>query len=196
MNWLDLVLGIILLVCIVNGFRRGFSRQIIGLVSGVLALLLGIWFYGIPGAWFATYLSSPALASAAGFALIFIGVLGVGGAVSAVVHRFLNFTGLSIFDHALGAGFGLARGALIAIAIVMGTMAFLRTDKPPRAIVESRLAPYVVDAARLVASMAPHDVKDGFRKTYAQVKSAWNHALEKGIHSSPGGENKKHDRHI
>ena len=196
MNWLDLLLGIILLVCIVNGFRRGFSRQIIGLVSGVLALLLGIWFYGIPGAWFAPYVSSPALASAAGFALIFIGVLLVGGVIAAVVHRFLNFTGLSIFDHALGAGFGLVRGALIAIAIVMGAMAFSRNDKPPHAIVESRLAPYVVDAAHLVASMAPHDVREGFRKTYAQVKSAWNHALEKGIHSSPTGEKKKDERQI
>jgi membrane protein required for colicin V production len=196
MNWLDLILGIILLVCIVNGFRRGFSRQIIGLVSGILALLLGLWFYGIPGAWFASYVSSPAMASAAGFAVVFLGVLLIGGAVAAIVHRFLKFTGLSIFDHILGAGFGLLRGALIAIAIVMGAMAFSRNEKPPSAIVESRLAPYVVDAAHLAASMAPHDIKEGFRKTYAQVKSAWNHALEKGIHSSPTGEKQKNERQI
>ena len=196
MNWLDLVLGIILLICLVNGFRRGFSRQIIGLVSGVLALLLGIWFYGIPGEWFAPYLSSPALASAAGFATIFVVVMLIGAAVAAVVHRFLTFTGLSIVDHAFGAAFGLVRGALIAIAIVMSAMAFSRHDQPPRAIVESRLAPYVVDAAHVVASMAPYDIKEGFRKTYAQVKSAWSHALEKGIHSSPTGENKKNERQI
>jgi membrane protein required for colicin V production len=196
MNWLDLILGLILLVCIVNGFRRGFSRQIIGLVSGVLGLLLGLWFYGIPGAWFHSYISSPPLASAAGFAVIFLGVLLVGGAVAAIVHRFLTFTGLSIFDHALGAGFGLVRGALIAIAIVMGAMAFSRNDHPPRAIVESRLAPYVVDAAHVAASMAPHDIREAFHKTYDQVKLAWNHAIEKGIHSSPTGEKKKNERQI
>ena len=195
MNWLDILLAIILLVCMARGFRRGFSRQIIGLVSGVLALLLGIWFYGIPAAWFAPYLSSPALASAAGFAVVFVVVLLVGGAVSAAVTRLLKFTGLSVFDHALGAGFGLLRGLLVAIAIVMGAMAFSRADQPPRAIVESRLAPYVVDAAHVVASMAPHDLKEGFRKTYGQVKAAWNHALEKGIHGSPG-EKKKNDRQI
>ena len=54
MNWLDAVLGIILLASSAGGFRRGFSRQIIGLISGVLALLLGIWFYGMPAAWFAS----------------------------------------------------------------------------------------------------------------------------------------------
>jgi len=196
MNWLDLVLGIILLASVVNGFRRGFSRQIIGLVSVLVALLLGCWFYGTPAAWFAPYLSSPALASAAGFTVVFCGILLVGGAVSMIVHRFLKFTGLSFFDQILGAGFGLARGALVAIGIVMGAMAFARADQPPRAIVESRLAPYVVDAAHLVASVAPHDLKEGFRKTYGQVKAAWNHTLEKGFHTTPTGEKKKDERQI
>ena len=195
MNWLDILLAVILLACMVRGFRRGFSRQIIGLVSGVVALLLGIWFYGIPAAWFKPYLSSPMLASAAGFAVVFLGVMLVGGFVSAVVTRFLKFTGLSIFDHTLGAGLGFLRGLLVSIAIVMGAMAFTRADNPPRAIVESRLAPYVVEAAHLVASAAPHDLKEGFRKTYGQVKAAWSHALEKGIHSTPG-EKKKDDRQI
>ena len=196
MNWLDVVLGIILLASVIHGFRRGFFGQIIGLVSVVVALLLGSWFYGTPAAWFAPYLSSPALAGAAGFAVVFCGTMLLGGLVSLVVHRFLKFTGLSFFDHLLGAGFGLLRGGLVAIAIVMGTMAFARTAEPPRAIVESRIAPYVVDAAHLFASMAPHDLKEGFRKTYAQVKAAWRDAVEKGIHNSPTGEKKKDERQI
>jgi membrane protein required for colicin V production len=195
MNWLDAVLGIIFVVCLVNGFRRGFSRQIIGLVSGVLALMLGLWFYGIPAGLFAPYLSSPALSGAAGFLVVFVGVMMLGMAVSAMVHRFLKFTGLSFFDHVLGAGIGLVRGALIAIAIVTGTMAFSRTDHPPRAIVDSRLAPYVAGAAHVFASMAPHDLKEGFRKTYGQAKEAWSQ-IEKGIHSSPNGEKKKNERQI
>jgi membrane protein required for colicin V production len=195
MNWLDIVLAIILLVCMVRGFRRGFTRQIIALVTGVLALLLGAWFYGIPAAWAAPYLNSPMLAAAAGFAAVFLAVMLVGGFISAVVQRFLKFTGLSIFDHVLGAGFGFLRGLLVSIAIVMGAMAFTRADHPPRAIVESRMAPYVVEAAHVVVAVAPHDLKEGFRKTYGQVKAAWNHALEKGIHSTPG-EKKKDDRQI
>jgi len=195
MNWLDILLTVILLACMVRGFRIGFSRQIIGLASGVLALLLGIWFYGIPASWVAPYLSSPMLAAAAGFAIVFLTVMLVGGFVSAVVARFLKFTGLSVFDHALGAGLGFLRGLLVSTAIVMGAMAFSRADQPPRAIVESRLAPYVVEAAHVAAAAAPHDLKEGFRKTYGQVKAAWNRALEKGIHSTPG-EKKKDDRQI
>jgi membrane protein required for colicin V production len=195
MNWLDAILSVVLLVCVVNGFRRGFSRQVIGLVSGVLALLLGIWFYGAAGSWLTPYVSSPVLAKAAGFVLVFCGVMALGGLVSFVVGRFLKVTGLSFFDHVLGAGFGVLRGALIATAIVMGAMAFSRGDRPPGAIVESRMAPYVVDMARVVVSVAPHDLKEGFHRTYEQVKSAWDDAIDKGIRSLPK-EGKKNERQI
>ena len=192
MNWLDIVLAIILLASVVAGFRRGLSRQIIGLVSVVLALLLGIWFYGNIGYYLLPYASSRSLANAGGFAVVFCGVLLLGVLVSFVVGRFLKVTGLSVVDHLLGAGFGVLRGLVFAIAIIMGVMAFSRGDKPPETIVNSRLAPYVVDAARMFAAMAPHELKEGFRRTYAQVKAAWSDALEKGIRKLPnGGEDKK-----
>jgi membrane protein required for colicin V production len=196
MNWLDFVLAAILLVCFIGGVRRGFSRQVIGLVSGVLALLLAIWFYGTAGTFLHPYVSSPVLASAGGFAIIFCGVLLVGAIVSHIVGRFLNITGLSFVDHVLGGGFGILRGLVYAIAIIMGAMAFSRGAKPPEAIVDSRLAPYVVDASHLVVAMAPHDLKEGFRRTYEQVKSAWSDTLDKGMRHLPDGGKKKDERQI
>ena len=187
MNWLDFVLALILLASGVAGLRRGFSRQIIGFISVVLALVLGLWFYGVAGAYLLPYASSRTMANAGGFAGVFCGVLLMGVLVSFVVDKFLKVAGLSIVDHLLGAGFGLLRGLLYAIVIIMGVMAFSRGDKPPEAIVNSRMAPYVVDAARMVAAMAPHDLKEGFRRTYAQVKAAWSAALEKGIRQLPNG---------
>jgi membrane protein required for colicin V production len=196
MNWLDFVLALILIASGIAGLRRGLSRQVIGLVSGVLALLLGIWFYGTVGFYLLPYASSRTMANAGGFAIVFCVVLILGALVSFVVGRFLKVTGLSIVDHFLGAVFGVLRGLVFAIAIIMGVMAFSRADRPPEAIVNSRMAPYVVDAARMVAAMAPHDLKEGFRRTYAQVKAAWSDALEKGIRKLPTGEMKKHERQI
>ncbi len=189
MNWLDAVLGVALLICLVNGFRRGFSQQVIGLASGILGLLLGVWFYGTVGAMLP--IESPVLAGAAGFVIVFTGVMLAGGLLSFIVRKFLRVTGLSFFDHLLGVGFGALRWAVLAIAVVMGIMAFSRGDKPPNAIVESRLAPYAVEIARGVAAMAPHDLKESFRKTYGQVKSAWADAIDEGIHGSPNGGKKK-----
>jgi membrane protein required for colicin V production len=181
MNWLDVVLLAILAASVAMSFRKGLSREVIGLASVVLAIVLGIWFYGAAGAWLIPYLSSRVLANFAGFLLVFCGVMLVGHLVSYIVGRFLKVTGLSIFDHLLGAVFGAVRGILISVALIMAIMAFSQGDKPPSSVVNSRTAPYVVDAARAFAALAPHELKEGFRKTYDQVKTAWGKALEEGI---------------
>jgi membrane protein required for colicin V production len=196
MNWLDLVLLLILGVSVLTSLRKGLSREVIGLVSVVAALLLAVWLYGTAGGFVAPYVSSPGIAHFIGFALVFAAVLLLGGLVSFVVGRFLRVTGLSIFDHLLGAVFGLVRGVLIGVALVMGIMAFAPSSGPPSSVVHSRVSPYVVDAARVVAAMAPNEVREGFRKTYTEVKSAWGKTLEDGIRKLPSPEKKEHERKI
>ncbi len=196
MNWLDILLLLILAASIFTSLRKGLSREIIGLVAVAAGLLLAIWLYGTAGGFLEPYVSSPAVAHFAGFCLVFFGALLAGSLVSYVAGRFLRVTGLSFFDHLLGAAFGLLRGVLIGVAVVMGLMAFSPPDGPPRSVVRSRVAPYVVDAARVVASMAPHEVREGFRKTYGEVKSAWGKTFENGIRKQPGPEKREHERKI
>lgn len=196
MNWLDIVLLVILAASMLMSLRKGLSREIIGLVAVILAIVLGVWFYGMAGALFEPYLSSTAAAHFAGFVVVFGAVLLLGALVSTIVGKFLKATGLSIFDHVLGALFGLARGVLIGIALIMGIMAFSTSGTPPSSVVESRTAPYVVDAARLIASMAPHELREGFRRSYAQVKSAWEKTLEDGIRKLPNAEKRQNERKI
>jgi membrane protein required for colicin V production len=196
MNWLDAVLLVILAVSVLTSFRKGLSREVIGLIAVILALILGIWFYGIAGSLMLPYVSSRSVANLTGFFLVFLGVVVAGVLVSYVVGRFLRVTGLSLVDHALGAVFGLVRGTLVAVALLMGIMAFSSGDQPPESVVNSRIAPYAVDTARFFVSMAPHELKDGYRKSYAQVKAAWQSAVEKGIRRLPNGEKREHEGKI
>ncbi|MGP8246969.1 MAG: CvpA family protein [Bryobacteraceae bacterium] len=179
MNWLDVVLALIVIASVAASFRKGFAREMIGLASVVLALLLGLWFYGAAGAYLAPYLSSRRMANFGGFLLVSFGVILLGGVVSLIVGKFLRVTGLSFFDHLLGAGFGALRGLLIAVALVAAVMAFAADDHPPSAVVHSRLAPYVAGASRVFAAVAPHEFKDGFQKSYAQARLAWQNALSR-----------------
>jgi membrane protein required for colicin V production len=185
MNWLDIVVLVIVAWSVAIAFRKGLVREILGLATVVLALLLGLWFYGTAAAWLAPYLSSRSLANAGGFAAVFLGVMLLGAAANYVIGKFLRITGLSMVDHALGAVFGALRGALIAIALVMVVMAFSKDGQPPESIVRSRTAPYVAGAARMFAAMAPHEMKEGFRKTYDQASKAWGKALDIGLPSVP-----------
>jgi len=67
MNWLDIIVLLIVAASVFTSFRKGLSREIIGLVSVVLAILLGVWFYGTAAGYLSPYLSSRAAANLAGF---------------------------------------------------------------------------------------------------------------------------------
>lgn len=190
MNWLDVVLGLILVASVVTAFRKGFTREVIGLLSVVLGFVLGLWFYGWAGGYLAPHLSSRQAANFAGFILVFIGVLLAGALVSFVVGKFLKVTGLSFFDHLLGAGFGVLRAAVIAVVLISGLMAFSHGDTPPSAVLNSHLAPYLVGAANVAADVAPHEFKEGFRKAYGQVKQAWATARRQ-VPALEGNKDKK-----
>jgi len=182
------VLMLILALSILASFRKGFSRELIGLIAVVAAVLAGMGFYGTAGGVLMPYFSSRGLANFLGFLLVFCLVLLLGALVSFVAGKFLKVTGLSFVDHLLGAGFGLLRGILIGVALIMGIMAFSPSQGPPASVVNSRTAPYLVDAARVLAAVAPHELKDGYRKTYGEVQEAWKKALRNGIRTAPGPE--------
>jgi membrane protein required for colicin V production len=196
MNWLDAVLLLILIASVVTSFRKGLTREIVGLAAVVVGLLLGSWFYASAGALLRPYLNSRIAANFAGFFMVFCAVMLVGALISFVLGKFVRVTGLSMFDHTLGAGFGLIRGVLIAVALIMGVMAFSQGSAPPSSVVNSRLAPYVVQGARVFAAMAPFELKEGFHKSYAEAKSAWDDALKKEIRKAPRPETENHEKRI
>jgi membrane protein required for colicin V production len=191
MNWLDVILLLIIGASVIGSFRKGLSRQVIHLASVVAAILLGAWFYGRVAEYLAPHVSSPMAAKLGGFLVVFCCVMLLGAVVSWTVGKFLRVTGLSIVDHLLGAVFGLLRGTLVAVALIMGVMAFSKDGTPPRAIVESRIAPYVSQAAHVFAAMAPHELREGFRQSYQQAKADWARTLKNGTHTAPEAERKE-----
>jgi membrane protein required for colicin V production len=173
MNWLDIVLALILLASVLSSFRKGLTREVIGLVSVCLALLLGAWFYGSAAGYLLPYLSSRTAADFAGFAIVFCAVLLIGTVLSLIVGKLLRITGLSLFDHLLGIGFGVLRGLLIGVGLITAIMAFSAGEHPPSEVTHSRMAPYFVGGSRVIAAIAPYELKEGFRKSYKGVQAAW-----------------------
>ena len=186
MNWLDVILLILVGGSVISAFMQGFSRELVGFAAAVAALVLGCWFYGTVAGYLLPYLSSKAIADFIGFLLVFCAVLAVGAIVGRVLRTFMKAAGLSFVDRVLGAGFGFVRGMLLAIALLMAIMAFSPQGKAPRAVVESRLSPYVMDAVRVSTAMAPYELREGFRKSYEEVKLVWKQALREGIRALPG----------
>ena len=182
MNWLDIALAGILAVSAFRSFRRGFARQVIGLAAAALALIMGMWFYGLAGSYVAPYVASTGIANMLGFFLVAFGVVLCGALIGHIVQRFIKTVGLSFMDRLAGALFGLARGFLLAMTLLTAAVAFgphTATGSAPSWVINSKIAPWILEASRYAVAIAPMDLKQSFSTQYTRIKSA----LEKPAHS-------------
>lgn len=172
MHWLDIVLGAVLIIAILNGIRHGFARTAIGFATFIVALFCGLWFYGVAGERLQDYLGSAQVSNLLGFLLIFCAVVALGAVAQFFVDRAVKAAQLSWLNRILGGVFGAVQGVLIAAVLVLGAMAF-PAKEPPKAVTESRLAPYVIDTARVMVALAPREVKDAFHNSYERIEKIW-----------------------
>lgn len=177
-NWLDVLLGLILVVSVIGGLRKGIARTGIGFAAVIAGVLCGLWFYGTAGAFFRRFVSSPALANLLGFLAIFLTILVLGGLIGALIEKLLKLVHLSWLNRLLGGAFGAVRGVLICTVIVFVLMAF-STKPPPQSVAHSRIAPYVMGAARVMSYAAPHDVRESFHRSYEKLRQIWAEMFEK-----------------
>lgn len=178
MSLLDLLLVAIIGGSVVFGFLAGFARAGIGFLAVITGVLFGFWFYGIPAGWIHKYVSSVAFSNLAGFLVVFVACVALGGLIGKLLSKLFKWTGLSWLDRMMGAGFGLVRGALAAVAFVSVLMAF--TPKPvPNWMTGSMLLPYAIDASNMVATLAPRGLKNSVRETVAEVHQLWEEEVRK-----------------
>jgi membrane protein required for colicin V production len=118
-GWVDWTLLAVLATSVVIGLVRGFIFELMSLAGWVVAWFAAQWFavelspqlpVGAPGS---------ALNLAAAFALCFVAAIIVWSLLARLIRMLLHATPLSLADRALGAGFGLLRGAVLLLAVTM-----------------------------------------------------------------------------
>jgi hypothetical protein len=53
------------------------------------------------------------------------------------------------------------------------------------------VAPYVSQAARLFAALAPHELREGFHRSYVNAKAFWDEKRKNGTHTERDAERKQ-----
>lgn len=120
MNGADIAILIVLTISAGVGLLRGFIKEVFSLATWAFALVLSFLFRHPVGQ--ALPLDpdlNPLIADLAGGACIFILVLICGGLLSHLLGSLVKATGLSGTDRTLGGVFGLARGLVIALVILI-----------------------------------------------------------------------------
>ena len=119
MGWVDIALLTVLALSSVLGLWRGLVYEVLSLAGWIVAFLMAQAYATEAAALLPMGDAAPALRLAAGFALVFIAVAFAGGFVAWVIKKLVASVGLRPVDRLLGGVFGVARGALILLAITV-----------------------------------------------------------------------------
>ncbi|MEI8031300.1 MAG: CvpA family protein [Comamonadaceae bacterium] len=122
MPTLDWVFIAVLLISLALGAWRGLVYELMSVLSWIAAFVLAQWFAPDLSEKLPLTGASEAVRYAAGFVLIFVLSVLVGGLLAKLVKRLFSAVGLQPADRALGAAFGLIRGALVLLTatVVIG----------------------------------------------------------------------------
>ena len=107
------MLGIIGLSILISVWR-GLVREVISLLSWLVAFWIAARFSVDFVEWMPAAITNPSVRYVAAFAVLFLGTIFVLELFGVLIAKLLRAVGLSFIDRLLGALFGLARGALIA----------------------------------------------------------------------------------
>jgi len=119
MTWFDYTVIAIAGLSILLGWWRGLVYEVLSLLGWVAAYLVAKLFAADMGALMPASLEAEAVKTAVAFVLLFVVTLIVSGIVAWLLSKFVKWVGLGWLDGLLGALFGMVRGMLVIVALVL-----------------------------------------------------------------------------
>lgn len=160
MTSFDYVFLAIIGLSVLISIMRGFAREVLSLAGWIIAFFVARAYCLEVAQLLPAAIPSESLRILAAFIILFLAVLLVTSLLAITVSLLFKHIGLSWMDRSLGALFGLARGALIAVILVLvGGMTSLPQDvrwrnamfsAPLEAVVMTMLRWFPADIAKHV----------------------------------------------
>jgi membrane protein required for colicin V production len=148
-------------------FLRGIILELFSLGGLIAVILLASWNYKHVADLLSRFITTPATAQIVAFLLIVVGIMVLSTLLGKALNRTAHAIGLGFFDRLLGAVFGLARGCLLGVALLMAIAAF----QPHSTWIEnSRLSSYFLAGAHAVSFVVPHDLQQQILNGAQQIK--------------------------
>lgn len=119
MSTLDWIFLAVLSGSLLLGAWRGFIYEVMAVVSWIAAFVLAQWFAPEVAQKLPMDGAGEAVRYAAAFVLIFVLAVLAGGLFAKLIQKIFSAVGLRPADRALGAVFGLMRGAVLLLAATM-----------------------------------------------------------------------------
>ena len=131
LNWADWVLIAIISVSSLISIKRGFFKEAISLAIWVSAFFVAVTFHERLAVLLQDSVSSVSLRYMLSFGLLFAMTLIVGSMVNYLMSELVRMTGLTGTDRAMGMVFGMARGVIIVMALLIFAPMVIPVDQDP-----------------------------------------------------------------
>ncbi|KEQ13070.1 CvpA family protein [Endozoicomonas numazuensis] len=122
-TWIDWVIAAIVVVSSLISLKRGFFKEVLSLLTWVVAIFVAWTFNGSVAHLLTQYVETPSVRVISASLLLFIATLLVGGLVNRIFAELVEATGLTGTDRMLGMIFGGLRGCLLVV-LAVGVMTF------------------------------------------------------------------------
>lgn len=119
MTVFDLIVIAIVAVSVGISIWRGMVREVLALASWIGAFWIAKELAGFTATWLPDSVTNPGLRLMFGFIVVMLTSLLVFSFASTLVVHLVKVAGLTASDRMLGAAFGLLRGLLIAVTVVL-----------------------------------------------------------------------------
>ena len=118
-NWIDYTIIAIIALSVLMSGMRGFVREVISLVIWVAAIAVSFIFYRYIADLLVNFIHSDSVRLVVSFVGLFLVTLILGMLINYLISQLVANTGLSGTDRVLGVIFGIARGVLVVVLLMM-----------------------------------------------------------------------------
>ncbi|MBW1294039.1 CvpA family protein [Aquimarina litoralis] len=120
MNYIDIILGILLLWGLIKGFSKGLFVSLASLVALVAGIYVSVHFSYYVGDYLAQFVDwGDGALKLTAFAITFIGVVILISLAGKLLTKIADFASLGILNKLLGAAFGVLKFAFIASVVII-----------------------------------------------------------------------------
>ncbi len=120
MNYIDIILGVLLLWGLIKGFSKGLFSSLASLIALVVGIYIAVHFSHITGAYLEQYVDwQEGVVKLIAFAITFILIIILVSLAGKILTKIADYAALGILNKILGGAFGILKMAFIASVIII-----------------------------------------------------------------------------
>lgn len=157
-NMVDVAVVGVLLVSGIFAFARGFVREVLGIVSWVVAIVGALQAFPFASALARRYMDGSLIPDIVAGGGVFLLLLVIASIATHYVTQSVRESAVNALDRSLGFLFGLVRGAVLVCLIWMGVDFVIQPKSQPAWILDARTRPLAVTGGEWLAKLVPGEM--------------------------------------